>query len=868
MRDILSDKEGYQAMPTFVGKTDAKGTGVSTLTLTRTTAAGNALLVGVVLTDGTFGVAAIVDSQGNDANGVPINRWSKLGDATNKGIRYEWWICKGSLSVTSVVVDLAGPQNAIAVLIEDSGANGVTTPQFQAVESSQNIHPNLHIQESVATFPNSGSEIMIGLFATLDDDFGTAIEGTSRSGQALSIPPDLSYQVLEQGTVDASGLLTITAQTTTLATSGNVSGSVLGCFWLLVSGGLILNSQPGFNDQSDAVLAAQRFSLGVELAKISSNAAFGMVRTEFFQGVYSHGQTVDLPVSSVDGYSYSRDELIYSWAVYSSLNPSNGWITGPTALWYSGWNVDQNTGAVTCEEWYRNDAQSAVSNDGFIQVFIIAQRQKKNLVMALPPQWSEIPISRFALDKPQDTETMVALNNNSKFSVLGFEAIYMGEFYDGQTVPMPVSPADGWQYSVGEVSFVHSFRWTCDQTKYTAPGWDTDWSFDGMYADITSGGAVSCAVIWGGRGGEGSSVSSSDGRISVVALCRRAPRWFISEYSRPWNNLNSLNPSKPYTDGTSTVIGGMGGPLYGMTRIPVTEGNTYSLKYISGFVHNNAGISGGLNGPDGLGGESDAFNGGDGTTYTGSAQLAFSGLGCYADDNGTIVGTPFHFGNGTTSLTVPTGATHIQLGVDNGNSSNLGNDGSGWWISLSQNSTTLANQFAEIDNSVFYPGELLPASIQKQIFQNTLQANLSPEIFGPTDYGDTDTIPTPTSPVDGYVYKRAELTYIWNWKYMTPGPFSYPPSSHNLRVAAFSATINQSTGAVAMSLWRLVPGGPYVNYPSGDSNIADDLITVWVIGFRAQQQTAVTVPVTDNAPADATTTATDSTTVTITVNGT
>ena len=100
-----------------------------------------------------------------------------------------------------------------------------------------------------------------------------------------------------------------------------------------------------------------------------------MCRMEFFSGLFSNGQNAAGPWgSTVDGYTYSPGELTYLWGVYSSANPSTGQITGPTALWYCGWGVDQETGDVTCIEWYRNDSAAGFSNDGILQVFIIAQR--------------------------------------------------------------------------------------------------------------------------------------------------------------------------------------------------------------------------------------------------------------------------------------------------------------------------------------------------------------------------------------------------------------------------------------------------------------------------------------------------------------
>ena len=53
-------------------------------------------------------------------------------------------------------------------------------------------------------------------------------------------------------------------------------------------------------------------ALGLQMAKMSGNAALGMCRMEFFQDIYTNGETVALPTSTVDGYQYALDELIFA----------------------------------------------------------------------------------------------------------------------------------------------------------------------------------------------------------------------------------------------------------------------------------------------------------------------------------------------------------------------------------------------------------------------------------------------------------------------------------------------------------------------------------------------------------------------------
>src|SRR6266566_2301238 len=108
--------------------------------------------------------------------------------------------------------------------------------------------------------------------------------------------------------------------------------------------GLTLQTPPGFSDLADSVLVADSPAFAIDLAKIYSNAAFGMVRTECFHSIYKNGDQIPLPVSPTDGYAYARDELLYIWTVRNSVDPATGWISGLDSLWFCSWLVDQATG--------------------------------------------------------------------------------------------------------------------------------------------------------------------------------------------------------------------------------------------------------------------------------------------------------------------------------------------------------------------------------------------------------------------------------------------------------------------------------------------------------------------------------------------
>jgi len=194
---------------------------------------------------------------------------------------------------------------------------------------------------------------------------------------------------------------------------------------------------------------------------------------EFFAAKYHDGDTVILPTSPIDRYNYGRSELLYMWTIASTQNPANNWLSGPDCLWYLAHKVDQQTGAVSCEEYYRKSSvhnpDGAKSNDGVLLVWTVAQRQRTNLLIEHQPSFQGDMSPSTGVDKPWQECLTQKLNVGAKFSVVNTECIYMGEFIDGDTVPAPISPADGYAYSYAECTFFPAWRWTTAGDQYVPP---------------------------------------------------------------------------------------------------------------------------------------------------------------------------------------------------------------------------------------------------------------------------------------------------------------------------------------------------------------------------------------------------------------
>ena len=288
----------------------------------------------------------------------------------------------------------------------------------------------------------------------------------------------------------------------------------------------LLELIPGFSDLPDSVLETDDPAFALHVGEIAFNATFGMVRCEVFPCVLKHKDIVPLPVSCWDGYKYSRSELTYLWAVQSSLDPSTNWISGPDSLWFMNWNVVQDTGEVFSEEWYERSSAAdsrlaAKSNDGQLLVFTVGQRQKDSMIMSAAASYTAIDESKIATDKPLTQDLMQQLNQTAKFSCVNSEVFYLGEYTNGQTVTLPISPVDGYVYVAAECKFQHCWRWTASGSSYVQPP-GSDEQAAPFSASINSSGVVSITVKFATDGGEGNVTETNFGRIAAFAFCTRS----------------------------------------------------------------------------------------------------------------------------------------------------------------------------------------------------------------------------------------------------------------------------------------------------------------------------------------------------------
>jgi hypothetical protein len=305
---------------------------------------------------------------------------------------------------------------------------------------------------------------------------------------------------------------------------------------------LKLNEPPGYCDLPDAVLTAEEIAYAIHAGRIAKNGEMGMVRPEIFAGFYLDGQQVILPTSDVDGYNYSRDELIYFWTIGSSANASTGWLSNGVdghSLWFTNWDVQQydpaqaadsefnkKAGTVHSEQWYRRSGDhldETKSNDGILLVFTIAQRLKNQMRAAAPPSWANIDettIVNGSLNEPWTQTLAQTLNENAKRSILQTEVFYLGEYTNGQTVNLPTSQVDQKAYSAAECKFMAAWRWTASGARYAQPP-EFQGQLGPFFCSISPSGVVSVSVSYVDDLGLLQNFPDF-GRVAVFAFCTRA----------------------------------------------------------------------------------------------------------------------------------------------------------------------------------------------------------------------------------------------------------------------------------------------------------------------------------------------------------
>jgi hypothetical protein len=151
----------------------------------------------------------------------------------------------------------------------------------------------------------------------------------------------------------------------------------------------------------------------------------------------------------------------------------------------------------------------------------------------------------------------------------------------------------------------------------------------------------------------------------------------------PWNWVNlGLNTTDQFgiNDGTGPVV------VSATNGFAFNSGDVLTLTYLSGLVS----VGSSFPNTDAKGDTADAVNNSNGSTgrpfpslYMNPATYPINLgelVGTFANSTGVIVGTPFAIGDGPDPVTIPAGATRLQLGI---NDDRFGDNTGSWSIQVS-----------------------------------------------------------------------------------------------------------------------------------------------------------------------------------------
>lgn len=299
-------------------------------------------------------------------------------------------------------------------------------------------------------------------------------------------------------------------------------------------------AQPAFTDIADTSFQAGNALTSDLLTELADNAKFGVTRLErLFMGFYTNGATIPRPISPVDGYLYSYAEVLFEHQLVLTRAPAPGFISGQSLppeisaaqkgnRIYSYADVNNSNGVVTIQSVTGDvDGKNASgTNDGVVKVYAWCQRNH-SLAIAVIPTFYDLSDSVLVSGEPLVDVALKDLSHNAQYAAVRPEIIAMGFFANGATVPLPVSPVDGYTYSRSEVQYVAmdtttrapgagfaNGQATPPVAFHTQPSALYYHLFD---VDDTSGYVSTTTSYWDGK----TEVPSGDGCVKVYALCQR-----------------------------------------------------------------------------------------------------------------------------------------------------------------------------------------------------------------------------------------------------------------------------------------------------------------------------------------------------------
>jgi len=151
------------------------------------------------------------------------------------------------------------------------------------------------------------------------------------------------------------------------------------------------------------------------------------------------------------------------------------------------------------------------------------------LTLAAIPGFFDLADSAIAAGQPLTDDSILKISHNAKFRAVRSKLIFMGFYANGNTVPTPIDPDDGYAYSRAECQFV----WMIYSNRSPAPGFEAGqaslpgqsnsqpgslYNFPGGWDINDATGVVTLRTTYWQNGTE---VVNNDGILKVYAVCLR-----------------------------------------------------------------------------------------------------------------------------------------------------------------------------------------------------------------------------------------------------------------------------------------------------------------------------------------------------------
>jgi len=242
-----------------------------------------------------------------------------------------------------------------------------------------------------------------------------------------------------------------------------------------------------------------------------------------------HGQTMAYPVSPVDGYAYSASDACYylPWWYYTGAVQAGTQIPlGPSVKTPRMRRLRKSVVArvVSSQVDYWGGTALINTNDGVLGIMAICVRAGPGAISPPASSYVETDGSQFVPGQPPTDVNLKTLNQNINFARLRPEAFLSSGKVNGDAVPLPTSPSDGYAYNRAELLYL---------TILNDTGIATGLSFNHSLRDIlfytdAQLGIVTSRIDYFS---EGNPATTTNGVFSILTLAFRKAETLLSGVS-------------------------------------------------------------------------------------------------------------------------------------------------------------------------------------------------------------------------------------------------------------------------------------------------------------------------------------------------